>query len=84
METGLNRQESFSFSAMPSPNIPDLTKARIDLPLPDSRIGALESLLYGTIIHAALTLLAYLNRIYIKKQNYNNNSNNKIITMIDK
>ena len=50
---------SFSFGAMPSPNIPDLTKARQDLPLSDSRIGALEPSLYGTIIHAALTLLAY-------------------------
>ena len=34
--------------------IPDLTKARQDLPLHDSRIGALEPSLYGTIIHAAL------------------------------
>ena len=84
METGLNRQESFSFSTMPSPNIPDLTKARQDLPLPNSQICALEPLLYGMIIHAALTLLAHLNRkkiiflintytyIYI----YNNNNNN--------
>ena len=63
METGLNRWESFSIGAMPSPNIQDLTKARQDLPLPDSQIGALEPSLYGTIIHAALTLLAYLNRI---------------------
>ena len=55
METGLNRQEIFSFGVMPSPNIPDLTKARQDLPLPDSRIGALEPSLYGTIIHAALS-----------------------------
>ena len=67
---------------MPSPNILDLTKARQDLPLPDSRIGALEPSLYGTIIRAALTLLAYLDRICKKK--YNNNSNNKIITIIDK
>ena len=37
---------------MPSPNIPDLTKVRQDLPLPESRIGALEPSLYGTIIHA--------------------------------
>ena len=65
METGLNRRESFSFGAMPSPNIPDLTKARQDLPLPDSQIGALEPSLYSTIIHVALTLLAYWNRIYI-------------------
>ena len=48
---------------MPSSNIPDLTKARQDLPLPDSGIGGLEPLLFGTIIHAALTLLAYLNRM---------------------
>ena len=34
METELNRRESFSFGAMPSSNIPDLTKARQDLPLP--------------------------------------------------
>ena len=53
---------------MPSPNIPDLTKARLDLPLPDSRIGALEPSLFGTIIHAALTLLVYLNRICKKKK----------------
>ena len=68
METGLNRGESFSFGAMPSPNIPDLTKARQDLPLPDSQIGALEPSLFGTIIHAAPTLLAYLNRICKKKK----------------
>ena len=96
METGLNRRESFSFGAMPSPNIPDLTKARQDLPLPDSRIGALEPSLYGTIIHAALTLLAYLNRICKKNYKYIciyilvkvkimvNNSDNEIITIIDK
>ena len=81
---------------MPSPNIPDLTKARQDLPLPDSRIGALEPSLYGTIIHAALTLLAYLNRICKKNYKYIciyilvkvkimvNNSDNEIITIIDK
>ena len=60
METGLNRQEIFSFGAMPSPDIPDLTKARQDLPLPDSRIGTSQPSLYGTIIHAALMLLAYV------------------------
>ena len=60
METGLNRRESFSFGAMPSPNIPDLVKASQKLPLPDSRIGASEPSLYGTIIHAALSLLAYV------------------------
>ena len=38
METTLNRRESLSFSAMPSPNISDLAKAKQDLPLPDSRI----------------------------------------------
>ena len=69
MDTGLNRRESFSFGAMPSPNIPDLTKARQDLPLPDNRIGAFEPSSYGTIIHTALTLLAYVNRI-CKKTNY--------------
>ena len=58
VETGLNRREIFSFGAMPSPNIPDLAKARQDLPLPDSRIGGFKPSLYGTIIHAALTLLA--------------------------
>ena len=62
----LNRQESFSFGSMPSPNIKDLTKARQDLPLPDNRIGVLEPSLYGTIIHAALTLVAYLNIIFEK------------------
>ena len=39
MKTELNRRESFSFGAMPSPNIPDLAKARQELDLPDSRIG---------------------------------------------
>ena len=39
METRLNKRQSFSFSAMPSPNNPDLRKARQDLPLPSSRIG---------------------------------------------
>ena len=69
METGLNKRESFSFGAMPIPNIPDLTKARQDLPLPDILIGALEPSLYGTIIHEALILLAYLNRICKKIMN---------------
>ena len=99
METGLNRRESFSFGAMPSPNIPDLTKARQDLLFPDSWRGALEPSLYGTIIHAALTLLAYLNRICKKKiyiyvyiyvyilvkvKIMGNNSNNELITTIEK
>ena len=35
-------------------------KFRQDLPLPDSQIGAFEPSLCGTIIHAALTLLAYV------------------------
>ena len=95
METELNGRESFSFGAMPSPNIPDLTKARQDLPLPDSWIGALQPLLYGMNIHAALTLLAYLNRICKKKQQIYistyilvkvkilvDNSNNEITTTI--
>ena len=81
---------------MASPNIPDLTKTRQEFPLPDSRIGALETSLYGTIIHAALTLLAYLNRICKKNYKYIciyilvkvkimvNNSDNEIITIIDK
>ena len=56
METGLNRQESFSFGSMSSPN-PDLAKAGQDLPLPDSRIGVFELSLYNTIINVALTLL---------------------------
>ena len=56
---------------MPIPNISDLTKARQDLPLPDSLKGALEPSLYGTIIHEALTLLAYLNRICKKNYEYN-------------
>ena len=42
METGLNRRESFSFGAMPSPNIPDLAKARQDPPRPDIRVGAFQ------------------------------------------
>ena len=73
---------------MPSPKIPDLTKARQDLALPDSRVGAWKPSLYGTIIHAALTLLAYLNiylYIIIKvKKIMIDNSNNEIITIIDK
>ena len=60
METELNRQECFFFGAMPSPNIPNIAKNRQELPLPDSLIGAFEPSLYGTIIHAALTLLAYV------------------------
>ena len=60
VETDLNRWKSFSFRAMPSPNILDLSKARQDLPLPDSRIGAFEPSFYGMIIHAALNLLAYV------------------------
>ena len=59
-ETGLNRREIFSFGAMPSPNIPDLPKARQELPFPESRIGALEPSLYGMIIRAALALQAYV------------------------
>ena len=73
METGLNRQESFSFGAIPSPNIPDLTKARQELPLPDSRISALEPCLYGTITHAALIYIYILVKMLI------NDSNNEII-----
>ena len=53
METGLNRRDIFSFGA-----IPDLAKARQHLPLPNRQIGGFEPLLYGTIIHAALALLA--------------------------
>ena len=60
METWLNRGKSFSFGAMLSGNNPDLAKARQDLRLPDSPIGALEPSLYGTIIHGALILLAYV------------------------
>ena len=48
---------------MPGPNIPHLAKAIQDLPLPESRIGAFEPSLYGTIIYAALTLLAHAHRI---------------------
>ena len=70
METGLNRQDIFSFGTMPSLNIPDLAKARQDLPLPDSRIGAFEPSLYGTIIHTALTLNT-LNRICNLKKDKN-------------
>ena len=60
MEIGFKRQESFSFGAMLSSNIPDVVKARKDLPLPDSQVGVFEPLLYGTLIHAALTLQAYV------------------------
>ena len=46
----------YSFSAMPSLNIPGLVKliTRLDLPLPDSRIGAFEPPIYSTIIHVLL------------------------------
>ena len=47
-------------SALLGPHIPDLTKARQDLPLPDSSIGAFEPSLYGMIIHAVLTLVTYV------------------------
>ena len=57
---------------MPSPNIPDWEKARQDLLLSDSQVGAFELSLYDTIIHAALTLLEYL----MRKTKYNNNNNN--------
>ena len=60
METGLNMRESFSFGTIPSPNVQDLAKAREDLPLHESRMDAFEPSLYGTIIHAVLTLLAYV------------------------
>ena len=60
IENELNRRESFSFGAMPSPNIPDLAKAKQDLPFHDSQIGVFEPLLYATIIYVALTLLAYV------------------------
>ena len=71
METGLYMRESFSFGAIPSPNVQDLAKVRQDLPFPDSPIDAFEPSLYGTIIHVVLTLLAYV----IKESN--NNDKNK-------
>ena len=42
------------------PNIPDLTKARQDLSLPNSPIGAFEPSLYGMIIHAVVALVTYV------------------------
>ena len=60
MDTRFNGREIFSFGTMPSPNIPDLAKARQDLSLPDNRIGAFKPLLYGSVIHAALTSVAYV------------------------
>ena len=60
MKTGLNRRESFSFGAMLNPKNPHLARARQDLPLPDSRRGPLKPALYGAIIHAVLTILAYV------------------------
>ena len=57
---GLKRWESFSVGAIPSPNIPDPAKTREDSSFSDSQIGAFEPSFYGTIIHAALTLLAYV------------------------
>ena len=73
IETGLNKQESFSFGAMPRPNIPDREKAWQDLVLSHSQVAAFELSLYDTIIHAALTLLELSKE---KKTNYNNNDNN--------
>ena len=74
METVLNRQESFSFAAMPSPNIPNLAKVRQDLPLPDSSIGAFELSLYGT--HGSYITCIRCIENATKKQS-SNNSNNK-------
>ena len=53
IETGLNRQENFSFGATASPNILDIVKARQDLLLPYNRTVSFEPSLCGTFIHAA-------------------------------
>ena len=52
--------EKVSPLALLGPNIPDLTKARQDLSLPDSPIGAFEPSLYGMIIHAVVALVTYV------------------------
>ena len=64
METGLNRRETFSFGAMSSPNIPNLAKARQELPLPDSGIGSSEPfLLLRLFHHYDSTPSSYLNSV---------------------
>ena len=67
---------------MPSPNIPYRVRARQDLLLGDSQVGAFELSLYDTIIHVALTLLEYLRR-KTKYNNNNNNNNNKTLTIVE-
>ena len=69
MKTGLNSRESFSFGAMPSPNIPDLAKTRQDLPLRDIRIGAFDPLLYGNIIHGSYLTKIHYTEYVTKKTN---------------
>ena len=50
---------------MLSPNIPDVVKARQDLPLPEIRIGAFEPSLYGTITDGAVIYIHICLHIYI-------------------
>ena len=63
MQTELNRQESFSFDAMPSPNIQDLPKARQDHTWHYYAQGS-----YLTSIH-------HVECVNIEKQSNNNNKN---------
>jgi len=55
----------YSFGAMPSLNIPGLVIliTRLDLPLPDSLIGAFEPPLHGTIIHDNRYVLTWKDKI---------------------
>ena len=71
METGLNK---FLLRAKPSPNIPDMVKARQDLPLDDNQVGAFEPSLYSTIIQSAFTLRPY---VTYNMKPINNNGKNK-------
>ena len=50
---------------MLSPNIPDVVKARQDLPLPEIRIGAFEPSLHGTITDGAVTYILICLHKYI-------------------
>ena len=89
METGLNRPESFFSGVMPSSNIPDLTRARQDLPLPDSQIGVLEPWLYVILYmcllpheHSLIIIIIIIIIIITMVKIMVNNSNNEIIIII--
>ena len=74
METGLNK---FLLRAKPSPNIPDMVKARQDLPLHDNQVGAFEPSLYSAIIQSVFTLRPYVTYNIQPNKPSNNNGKNK-------